>query len=188
MSILSIVKRKIAIKLPNGKTAKEVISERVRQRLRQKIKKMFPDSPKQSFKFDEIFDLPWWLPFDAWLFIQLRGRPVEFVIDSSIDHITALNYAESVEELVKLCSWRNTRLLDRQMNSIKSDFIDEESKLIGEVLLERPVVGRERENPYAQQQAAKDGDRFAKLMERSPGKSYRMRINGKKDQKKGKRR
>ena len=146
-------------------------------RFKSKSKSQFPGAPYKHYTFEELFDLPDWLTIDMWITQQLRGRDVELILELSLDHIFPLNLAETHEELVSLQSWKNIRFLDKDQNSRKSDYLDEENKVLGETLLERPVKGREmKTDEYQQQRDIEAGDRFAKLMSRGKGKSQRMRI------------
>jgi len=153
----------------NGKTPREVFKDRIKNRFKQKVKRMFPDMPYANKSFMELFDLPEWLDFDTWLLIQLRGRPIDAILGLSLDHLVPLNWSQNYEELLKLMSYKNTRLLDKEMNSRKSDFVDEENTELCWTLLGRapnPEAG-ERFDIYETQRKAEEGDRFAKLMLRS---------------------
>jgi 5-methylcytosine-specific restriction endonuclease McrA len=166
-------------RLSDGRLPSEVIETRVMNRFKQKSRKDFRGVPYAHYTFEELFDLPAWLTLDMWILQQLRGRDPELLLELSLDHVVPINLAETHEELVKLQSWKNIRLLDKELNSRKSDYLDEENKLLGESLLGRPLEGREREvDEYQQQRDIDSGDRFAKLMSKGKGQSQRMKING----------
>ena len=77
-----------------------------------------------------------------------------------------------------MMTWKNTRLIPPDINSKKASFWDTENKDLCRFLLGRDYNGEERKDPYEQQRAVENGDRFAKLMMRGKGQSQRMRING----------
>lgn len=164
--------------------------KRVLGRFKYKINKQFPEADYRGTTFKELFALPYWLPFEAWLLIQLRGRGVQFFKESSLDHVVPLSWAKTPAELIKLMSYKNTRLLDKEYNSRKASYVDEENKELCLYLLERypDESTPQRPDPYETQRQAEQGDRVAKLLHRGKGMSQRMvtiRDNKKRSHKKG---
>jgi len=122
--------------LQNGKRPAEVIKHRVWGRYKEKAA-LFTNPKKLTITFKQLFDLPPWLTLDQWVTIQLRGRDVDDLFDLNLDHIVPLSVVESLEELNILMSWKNTRLIDPDINTKKSSFADEENTLLMKRLLGR---------------------------------------------------
>lgn len=164
-------------KMPNGKSALRLFRERIVRRynhVRMKRKNL----PEKTF--DELFQLPDWLPLNTWLTIQLRGRPVECLSELSVDHLIPLNWSKDADEMLILFSYKNTRLIDTGLNTRKGDYVDEENRLLCFHLLGRyPKSDRTpRKDEYELQREAEAGDRRAKLLLRAQGKSQRATMNG----------
>ena len=114
-----------------------IIQKRVLMRYRLKAKSPYfgQYEPKT---FDELFDLPPWLTLAQWIHIQLRGRQSDDIFNLNIDHIVPLSVANTIEELRILMSWKNTRLINPELNTEKKSNKDAENTLLCERLLNRP--------------------------------------------------
>jgi len=122
-------------RLKDGRDAKWVIKNRVVSRFR-KASKSFKGCPHLS-SFGDLFDLPPTISLSNWIYIQLRGRPVDSLYMLTLDHIVPLSQARNIGELKKLMSWKNTRLLDKEINEEKGSEIDNEIRLLCLSLLGR---------------------------------------------------
>lgn len=120
-----------------GKRATHRIRKRVMGRWKDKAPKFVRKGNRviKDTAFEDLFDLPPWLPLEVWLYIQLRGRYSEDLETLSLDHIVPLSAAKSLEDLKKLFSWRNTRLLNKELNQLKSSYTDPENVLLCRRLL-----------------------------------------------------
>jgi len=165
--------------LSNGSDPREIIKNRIMQRFKHKMRKQFRGEPYASYTFEELFDLPEWCTLDLWLTIQLRGRGVDSLLELSLDHIIPCDLARLPEEMVKLQCYKNIRLLDADLNSQKSNYVDNENSLLALSLLGRPLVGEERPEKAVQEPVNDEAsNRFAKLMSRGKGQSHRQKVNG----------
>jgi len=108
-----------------GANPSYVLKRRVRNRYKH-LKGIYPKLPEKTFS--ELFQLPEWLPLRLWILIALRGRPVGFLMSCSVEHIVPLSWARNEEEVLKLFSHLNTRLLDKEQNERKSNHEDEENR------------------------------------------------------------
>lgn len=124
-----------ALFLPNGHKGTFILKRRIMRRY-SRVRKRFTNK-EHAYTFSDLFDLPEWITLDKWLRIQLRGRGVESLYLLTIDHIVPLSQARDLDELKKLMSWENTRLLDIDINSEKSSQIDNEVRLLCFTLLKR---------------------------------------------------
>jgi hypothetical protein len=176
--ILKLFNSPILPRLSSGEYPREMLERRVMRRFKAKMSEAFPND-SADFSFEELFKLPPWITLDEWIIIQLRGRPLNSLIELTIDHIVPIKWCRTPDELRKLMSWENTRFLDKELNSRKSDYKDEENiELCYAFLARYPNEAKQRVDEYKQQRDAQSGDRFAKLMSRAKGKSQRMQING----------
>lgn len=159
----------------------ENFKERIIRRFEYRREKDYQNT-KGDFSFEQLFCLPWWLPLELYIMIQMRGRPLSYYYkELSVDHLVALDRAKTFEELVALMSWKNSRLIPPDMNSVKASYWDTENKDLCFFLLNREHNGEDKKDPYQQQKDLESEDevtrRFAKLMSRGKGKSQRAKIN-----------
>lgn len=120
--------------LNDGRGAEFIFKNRIKIRYRD-MRKKYPNLPVKTF--EELFGLPDWLSLNDWLTVNLRGRPVEFMLQCNTDHIVPMGWAHNEEEIIKLFSYKNTRLLDPDLNGRKSDYLDEENRELCFTLLGR---------------------------------------------------
>lgn len=121
--------------LGDGRKGVDILKNRVTSRYR-KARRRFSNA-KSKESFSDLFNLPEWLDTTGWLTIQLRDRGVDSLYILTLDHIVPLSQARNKEELKKLMSWSNTRLLDKDMNEEKSSTFDAESRYLCYILLGR---------------------------------------------------
>ncbi len=114
--------------LEDGRKGVDILKGRVLSRFRHSRSRFTKDRHEETFS--GLFDLPPWLDTTGWLTIQLRGRGVDSLYLLTLDHIVPLSQARDEVELKKLMSWKNTRLLDKEMNEAKGSKFDPESRYL----------------------------------------------------------